>query len=304
MKRAALIALQVGVAVLVGLGVRELWLAHDGTDVAGTEAPDTIAVRTSVTPNVHTFGNPIVATAEVVADAGFIRPETIRLEADFDPYELDGAPTVERDVAGRVAYVVFRFPLRCLREGCDAGGARGVAQLEPGFVRYRFVEGAGPGRQLLEWPPIEVASRVSAAEVEALRWRASDTALPAASFRVGPVALAGVLVALALVLLGAALWLGRKLWRTEPEDTAASDGPTRTPLEQALDLVVAGSSNGSSPSDRRQTLERLARELGSVGQDGLAGDARALAWSPGVASGDEIRGLARRVTDAMGVSAA
>ena len=240
--------------------MRELWLAHDGTDVAGTEAPDTIAVRTSVTPNVHTFGNPIVATAEVVADAGFIKPETIRIEADFDPYELDGAPTVERDVAGRVAYVVFRFPLRCLREGCDAGGARGVAQLEPGFVRYRFVEGSGPGRQLLEWPPIEVASRVSAAEVEALRWRASDTALPAASFRVGPVALAGVLFALALVLLGAALWLGRRLWRTEPEDTAAdawSDAnparagarPRRRRLEQRV-LAERPASDARAPRAR------------------------------------------------------
>jgi hypothetical protein len=303
-RKAALIAVQVLLAVLVGLGIRELWLASSGDDGPGGKAPETLAVQARIAPDVHTFGEPVVATVEVVADAGFIKPETVRIETDFAPYELDGEPTVERNVADGVAHVVFRFPLRCLQEGCDAAAARGVAQFEQGFVRFRFVEGAGPGRHILEWPPIEVASRVTEADLEGLRWRANETTLPDATMRVGPLGLAAVLIAIALLLAGAALWLARQLWRSEREETITESSETRTPLERALDLVLADSRNGSSSGDRRQTLERLARELTAAGEDGLAEDARELAWSPRAASGDEVLGFVRRVTDATGVVAA
>lgn len=302
-KRVALVSFQVLLAILVGLGIRELWLARSGED-AVTQSPETIAVQARVTPDVHTFGEPVVASVEVVADAGFIKPETVRVETEFDPYELAGEATVDREIVDGVARIVFRYPLRCLREGCDAAAARGVAQLEPGLVRYRFVEGSGPGRHILDWPPFEVASRVSPADVEALRWRASDTTLPEATSRVGPVGLALALLALAGVLAGAAFWLARRLWRTEREDTTEEARVDRSPLERALDLVLADSGNGAASPDRRRTLERLARELAAVGQRGLADDARALAWSPQVASSDEVAGLARRVSEATGAGVA
>ena len=302
-KRVALVSFQVLLAILVGLGIRELWLARSGAD-AGTQSPETIAVQAQVTPDVHTFGEPVVASVEVVADAGFIKPETVRVETEFDPYELAGEATVEREVVDGVARIVFRYPLRCLKEGCDAAAARGVAQLEPGLVRYRFVEGSGPGRHILDWPAFEVASRVSPADVEALRWRASDTTLPEATTRVGPVGFALALLALAGVLAGAAVWLARRLWRTEREDAAEEAHVDRSPLERALDLVLADSGNGAASPDRRRTLERLARELSAVGQRGLADDARALAWSPQHATSDEVAGLARRVSEATGAGVA
>ena len=174
-KRVALIGFQVVLAILVGLAIRELWLSRSGDDATARRAPETLAVSARITPDVHTFGEPVTATVEVVADAGFIKPDSVRVETDFAPYELAGEPTVDREVINGVARVVFTYPLRCLREGCDAAAARGVAQLEPGFVRYRFVEGSGPGRHILDWPPFEVASRVSPAAVEQLRWRASDS---------------------------------------------------------------------------------------------------------------------------------
>jgi hypothetical protein len=303
-RRAALIGLQVVLAILVGLGIRELWLARGGDDGAPATAPETVAVEARVTPDVHLFGEPVVATVEVVADANFVRPDTIRVDADFAPYEPDGEPTVDRSVVDGVARVVFSYPLRCLDEGCDAASARGVAQLEPALVRYRFVEGSGPGRQIVDWPPFEVASRVSRDELEALRWRASDSALPAVTARVSPVGLALVLVALAIVLGGAAFWLARRLWHVPAEPTVEEEAVERSRLERALELVLAGSGNGASAPDRRQTLERLARELTDVGQDGLAEDARALAWSPAAASGDDVDGLVRRVTEATGAGAA
>ena len=303
-KRAALIAFQLVLAILVGLGIRELWLARSGDDATVRRSPETVAVAARVTPDVHTFGEPVVASVEVVADAGLIKPDTIRVETEFAPYELDGEAPVEREVVDGVARVVFRVPLRGLKEGCDAAAARGVAQLEPGLVRYRFLGGSGPGRHILDWPPFEVASRVSAADVEALRWRASDTELPAATTRVSPPALALVLLVLAGALAGAAVWLARRLWRTDREEAVEEAGVERSPLERALDLVVADSGNGSASPDRRRTLERLARELATVGQRGLADDARALAWSPHLASSDDVAGLVRRVSEATGVRAA
>jgi hypothetical protein len=303
-KRAALIAFQLVLALLVGLAIRELWLARTGDDAAARQAPETIAVQARVAPDVHTFGEPVVATVEVVADASFIRPDTIRVEADFAPYEPAGEATVDREVIDGVARIVFSYPLRCLKEGCDAAAARGVAQLEPGLVRYRFVEGSGPGRHILDWPPFEVASRVSAADVEALRWRASDTALPATTTRVGPVGLALVLLAVAALLAGVAVSLARQLWRTEPQGVVEEARADRSPLERALDLALADSRNGAASPDRRRTLERLARELAAVGQRGLADDARALAWAPRLASSDDVAGFARRVSEATGAGAA
>jgi hypothetical protein len=175
-----------------------------------------------------------------------------------------------------------------------------VAEFPEGFVRYRFVEGSGPGRQLLEWPSVEVASRVTPDDLEALRWRASETDLPTTTTRVGPVGLAVVLLALAAVLVGVAIWLARRLWRTEPEIVAEDVGPERSPLERALGLVLADTQNGAAPPDRRRALERLARELAVMDQPGLADDARALAWAPRSASNEEIAGFARRVGDATG----
>jgi len=303
-KRVALVSFQVLLAILVGLAIRELWLAREDSGGTPRAAPETLAVQTSIAPDVHTFGDPVVATVDVVADAGFIKPDTIRVEADFAPYELAGAATVDRKIVDGVAHVVFHYPLRCLKEGCDAAAARGLAQLEQGFVHYRFVEGSGPGRHILDWPSFEVASRVSAGDLEALRWRASETALPSVSTRVGPVGLALVLLALAAVLAGAAFWLARRLWRTEPEQAVEDELVERSPLERALDLVLAESQNGASSPDRRRTLERLARELNAVGQRGLADDARALAWSPDSASGQDIAGFARRVAEATGAGAA
>ena len=128
--------------------------------------------------------------------------------------------------------------------------------------------------------------------------------LPAVTTRIGPGGLAVVLLAIAAVLVGIAVWLARRLWRTEPEGVVEEERAPRSPLERALDLVLADSSNGAASPDRRRALERLARELTNVGQDGLAGDARALAWAPGPATGDDVAGFAQRVTEVTGAGAA
>ena len=299
MKRAPLVALQVVVAVLVGLGIWAIWDARQSDEATTTRSTETIAVSASIRPSVHTFGDPIVATVDVVADPRLVKPQTIRVDTDFAPYEPAGPPTVKRTTANGITHVVFDFRLRCLTEGCDAAEDRGVAQFEAGFVRYRFVQGSGPGRDLIDWPPIQVASRVTDTEVSDVRWRASATALPAVTTRFGPGGLAGVLVLIALFLAAVAVWLGVRLWGVEREPEA-EPVDLRSPLERAVDLVRAASRNGASQPERRRTLERLARELHRSGHGSLAQDARELAWSARSSTSAELDVLVRRAAEAAG----
>ena len=299
MKRWAVIAVQVVAAVLVGLAIRELWLAVNGGGDSVAEPRSAVSVTTDVAPNVVAFGTPVVATADVVADARIVRPESITMQVDFSPYELAGEPTVERHVTGSSAHVRFRYPLRCLREGCEPAPARGVAEFRSGLVRYRFRDSPGAGRDFVDWPAVVVASRVATDDVEAIRWRASETQLPAVTTRFGAKGLAAVLLLTALALLAGAVWLGRRLWHVPAVPENLDQRPVRPPLERALELARAELGNGVGPAERRRALERVARELEVLGYEALADDARALAWSPHVSTGEDVESFARRVEDAV-----
>jgi hypothetical protein len=298
-KRWAVIAVQVVAAVLVGLAIRELWLAVNGGGDSVAEPRSAVSVTTDVAPNVVAFGTPVVATADVVADARIVRPESITMQVDFSPYELAGEPTVERHVTGSSAHVRFRYPLRCLREGCEPAAARGVAEFRSGLVRYRFRDSPGAGRDFVDWPAVVVASRVATDDVEAIRWRASETQLPAVTTRFGAKGLAAVLLLAALALLAGAVWLGRRLWHVPAVPENLDQRPVRPPLERALELARAELGNGVGPAERRRALERVARELEVLGYEALADDARALAWSPHVSTGEDVESFARRVEDAV-----
>ena len=133
-----------------------------------------------------------------------------------------------------------------------------------------------------------VASRVATADVEAIRWRASETALPAVTTRLGPKSLAVALLLGALALVGCAVWLGRRLWHVPPAEEETVPRDERPPLE-----------NGAAAPNRRRALELVARELDAGGLGDLADEARELAWSPRASSPDEVESLARRVEDAV-----
>jgi hypothetical protein len=297
-RRWAVVAVQVAAAVLVGLAIKELWVAARGGGDTVPAPARAVEVTSRIEPDVVAFGTPVVATADVVADTTVVDPGSIRLQVDFSPYDVAGEPVVERHAEGRTAHVVFRYTLRCLREGCEPSGARGIARFESGLVRYRFNDNPGTGRDIVDWPPVIVASRVAAADVEAIRWRASETELPAVTTRFGPTSLAIALLVGALALLAGAVWLGRRLWHVPPtpEETAPRD--TRPPLERALQLARTEVANGAAVPDRRRALELVARELDAVGLAGLADEARELAWSPRASSLEEVESLARRVEDA------
>lgn len=287
------LALQLGLAALAGLVVGLVWLARSGDDGL-TRPSQSIEVTTDITPDAHVFGQQVVATVEALVDTTEVDPASVGVITDFAPYELAGERTVERRVSPGVALVTFRFPLRCLQEGCDTSTARGVAEFETGRVVYRFRAGAGDAFGALDWPAFEVASRVSADHVDRIRWRAAETMLPDVSYRVDPTWLAALLLAVAAVLGASAVLLARRMWWGEDEVTATElPVQSATRLERALGLVRDASLNGDGPR-RRRALERVARELGAVDRPELAAEARALAWSPAGSTADEVESLARR----------
>ena len=287
--------LQVVLAALVGLVVGLVWLARSGEETS-IRPSRSLEAHTDVTPDTHVFGQPVVATAQVLVDATDIDPRSVRIDTDFAPYQLAGRRTVDRRVSHGIGVVTFRFPLRCLKEGCDTSGARGVAEFETGRVVYRYRSGAGDAFVALDWPPFEVASRVSDDDVEQINWRAAERTLPAVGYRVAPTRLAVLLFAVAALMAACALLLARRLWRPEPEESAPGQVPVQTRLERAVSLARNASLDGDLPL-RRRALERLAQELGAVNRPDLEEEARMLAWSAEGSTVEQVESLARRVED-------
>ena len=288
-------ALQLGIAALVGLVVGLVWLA--GSPDETLRPNDAIEVQTDITPDAHVFGEPVVATVEALFDATQIDPSSVRVVTEFAPYEQVGDRTVERRVSGGIGVATFRFPLRCVEEGCDTSGSRGVAEFETGRVVYRFHDSPNDAFGALDWPPFEVASRVSADDVENIRWRAAETSLPEAGYRATPAWLAALLLAVAVALGTGAVLLARSWWwRPSARLSLEAATPTATPLARALALAREASLNGDVPR-RRRALERVARELRAANSPELEAEARALAWSQAGSTEADVESLTRRAED-------
>ena len=296
---AALLVTVGGIAIVLGL-------RSGGPD--GEVRPPRQGLRvasSSITPAVHGFGEPVTAELVLVADASVIRPETVRVDPDFAPYEAAGPGRVERIDAGSTTRWHFRFPLQCLKEGCAPTGDRKTFALPLTSVAYRFQLSPGPASLIVEWPRFQVTARVDDAALAQRAWRADVTA-PAPSYRWSPGFLAAVLLAGTAAF--AALGLGlvwrlarrRELVAIEEEEVEA---PALPPLERALELAREAAQNGDAP-DRRRALERVARELGGSGLSELADRARALAWGAGAAEPDAIDALARDARAAANAGAA
>ena len=262
-------------------------------------------VSTSVRPSVLAFSETIVAELVLVADADVVRPETVRLDPDFTPYEAAGPGRVERVDAGSSVRWHFRFPLRCLREGCAPTGDRRTFEFPLASVAYRFQLSPGPANLLVEWPSFQVTARVPDTALAERAWRADVTAVPDPSYRWSPGLLAAALLAgtagFAILGVGLAWRLSRSRELTAIE-AGQEQEPTLAPLERALELAREASRDGDPP-DRRRALERVARELGSRGLVELADRARALAWASGAADPAAIDALARDARAADGGSA-
>lgn len=282
-------------AVVVGVVAGVILLGRDDEprDLTAEELAFTrarVTVTGTLEPRVHLFGEPVVATIEALFDPRHVRPGTVRMEPAFPPYEVVDEERIESS-GGDVTRVRYRYTLSCTRIGCTPNRDKRQFEFPMTSVFFTIV-GVGQGQETVQWPPLEVVSRLGPFDLDQPRWRAETRRLPAATFRVPPLAVAAGLFAAAAVLVAGAIALVvavRPRRAAEAEDVAAAE--SRSALERALELVESHSLNGSTP-EQRKALERLARELGHVGRGDLAGRARRLAWSPGEPDRAEVTAFA------------
>lgn len=252
-------------------------------------------VTATVRPNVHHFGEPVVAELLVVADKALIDTDAVRVNPDFTPYEPIRPREVVRTETATTVRWRFRFFVQCLRDGCAPDSARRTMEFPGAAVVYRFRSAPGPGTAIVDWPPFEVTARVPDTALAPERWRADLTSLPAvtygASARTLTAALLGGSFAFALLGLGLA-WMLLRRPALAPVEATEDVEERGTALERALQLAREAALDGDSP-ERRRAFERAARELGVRGLPDLAERARALAWAAGPASPAAVDELAR-----------
>jgi len=283
-------------AVVLGVAAGLLLQSRDGSGSAPARGR-TMSISTSFEPRVQLFGDPVTARIDLLFDRRRVLPAAnkLRIEAPFRPFEVVGAPRVERAESGDLVHVSYAYRLLCLDRRCATGSPRTDIQLPPVRVFYSLADIRQRANDSAQWPTVSVASQLTRADLQQARWRASRD-LPAVSYAIAPGMLAALLAVAALLALVGAAAVGAPLFtpgRVAPElGPEAEDG--LPPLEHALAAVRRVFDSGEV-ADRRRALERLSRELGRAEEPQLAARARELAWSPEPPSPDAVDALAAEV---------
>jgi hypothetical protein len=220
----------------------------DETVAAVVEDPSGIEAQATLTPRTVLFGDTVRADVHVAVDSSRVDPDSVRVAADFSPWEVVGRPERVRRDAGDTTHVRTTFVLRCLTGGCELSGPTAPLQLDPARIAYSApnAQQAEPSSIPVEWPVLLVYSRFAAVNYDtpddrSSAWRADLTSLPAATYRLAPGVLVAlllggaVLAALAAVGLAYVAWPRRAPPPPEPEPELPPE-PVLSPLEQALAL--------------------------------------------------------------------
>ena len=295
MKRA--LAVLAGLAAVGGV-VALVVLAGDGREVrVEPPAGDPVVLEASIVPSRYTFGDRLVAELELVVDSERVDPGSVVTAAAFRPFRRLGPIETERLDLGRTTVLRFRYDIQCVDRACVPGEAERVIELPLGLVRYSPRQGDVVTLPL-EWPSVEVASRLSSGvrsdvsvRPSALVAQADAEDLPPLRMRGGSQLLGWLLVgAAAAIVLAVGGWLAWRLWprRSAP---AVSEEPAQRPLEAALARVDRALAGGGE-AERRAALDVLARRLVDAGDIELARDARRLAWSEAGPEHDPVADLA------------
>jgi hypothetical protein len=280
-----------------------------------------VATSRSLTPDVHLFGDSVVARVEVVVDRDHLDPGRVRLKTTFQPYERVGSVRFERRNFDRYTRLRYETTLRCLDAAClapgvspgitPAGGkpearrAERIFLFRPAHVYYDNPRSERPEHlKRVWWPRLETLSRISSSSPAltfALNtpFRTTLVPLPSLSYAVASSLLGAALLVAALLLLALPAWLTWS-WLRKRRPPPPAEEPELSPLERAL-LLVEWARERVDSHERRGALEMLAFELDASGRKALADEARALAWSPAEPSPTAADELVRTVkeTDAV-----
>ena len=253
---------------------------------------DLFAVRADVTPHEHLFGDVLTARIDVLLDRAFVKPETVRVEDNFEPFRVLGDVQREREDLGDTTHLQYVYRLACFRgEPClpDVDGKR--FELPEARVSYVVTDIGDRTTTRVQLPILSGTSRLGGTNLNEPSFRADPRQVPKPTYRVSPTLLAvvalgavGLLVLAALFLLVPLVPIGFVQGRRERRRLAR-----RTDLERAL-AYLRRTPPGES-EEVRPALERLASELGRVESDDLAVQTRRLAWSEPPPVEEEIGGL-------------
>jgi len=294
----ALAAVAAGLAVVLVAALRS-----DTGDDAPPVGRDPIVATAALSPRVALFGDTLTATVDVVVDRSVIDPDGVEVRWSDAAWKPVGAHATQRRDSGSTAFLRTTYVLRCLAQPCVPVRETEEVEFRPARISYTAPSGTGTRRLTLdaERPPLVVQSRLAGPDENrrdplASPWRADLLSLPAVTYRVAPgLALAVLALAGMLLLAAAAIILFRVLPEREPPpEPEPEPEPVASPLEQALALLEAPTTNGGQ--DRRRALELVAEEIERWGgDDDLALTARTLAWSADTPEGEETRALAARL---------
>lgn len=309
-RRAVALALGVAAALAaVGVAAFLAWRGGDRDVEPGEQA---IAVRRSVEPESQLFGDPVVATLDVIADSRRVDVNSVAVDASFAPYDVVGEPQRTRTVDGPLVRLRTRYRLQCLAQVCVPEATELPLTLQPARITYLRSNGSPGPERTVPWPRLTIASQLEGGTLPeglpaptgtigpALRARVQPPDEP--SWRLSPtVAQIGLLGGtVALIGIGALLLVPLVRRKREPEpEPAPAFTVELTPLERALvGLDWARAAGGSR--EQRKALELLAEELDSDTEEDLtplADDARVLAWSARPPGGESTATLSQRVRE-------
>ena len=293
-----------GLALVASVLVAVLVLRDDGSSTEALDRAQPLEARVVVSPRVVLFGDTVTARVQVALDRARIDPDSLRVEAEFAPWQLVRAPQRIRRDAARATYVETVYVIRCLGPPCVPTRASSSREFEAAKLTYSRV-GGGQESTEVRWPVLVVNTRLVSDDFGrrdeyGTAWRADLATLPAASYRLSPALL------IALLLGGAALLLvggGRLAYSAlpekeeppPPEPPPPPPPPDLTPLERALALLEEPSPVDGA-AERRRALEFIAEHFDDHDRS-LAASARALAWRSGQPAPGESVGLAARARE-------
>ena len=243
-------------------------------------------MRGGLTPDVHLFGEPVVAHVDVIVDREQIDPDAVRVKTDFKPYATVGETTVEQEEIGQFTHLRYSTTLRCLEVDCIPRTLKGDVTISqtpdlPLFPenqqrdekrKYEFpaaivtAEGEPEDRTLgrVVWPPLRSVSRINWYDSSVVGQgfpfvvdgdARSRAELPHLADRVGYRAPRARDRA-ACTSRG----LPRPALSGSSRAVDRAQKPSLSPLERALGLVE-WASRRPSVDERREALEALAYEL-------------------------------------------
>ena len=283
MARGLILRLAGSIAVGLVVGGAILAAQRLSSEPEGPPMRDPVAVRAWLSAPAVLFGDALRADVHVLVDRTRVDPASVRLVSSFEPFHVNSRRVTRTD-SGETTALRYNLELLCLERTClpKQGQPRPV-RLERGFVLF------GPNqRRALDWPGVEVASRLSAADRVRPALRLPDAPPPAATYALSPTLLTAVLLGGAALLALAALALlaievRRWVLRRRARDPLAG----LSPVGRALALLE----RARTPAERRAALDRLAR---AVDDDELADEARRLAWSEQAPDGPRVAAVAAR----------